>query len=164
MKIFKIVLIFVFFSISSCLLAQSSTTGALGGGVVDPMGAAMPGVTITLASPTTGQMQTTVTDAQGRYGFALLAPGMYNVDFSMPGFNTSSAESVVVNVSEAPSLDAQLEPGTPEDRVPCRCRLSEARDICERYGGGQQNDHGSTADDPQPDAGALDVVRLRLPV
>ena len=125
MKIFRIVLIFVFFSISSCLLAQSSTTGALGGGVVDPMGAAMPGVTITLASPTTGQMQTTVTDAQGRYGFALLAPGMYNVDFSMPGFKTSSAESVVVNVSEAPNLDAQLEPGTPEDRVPCRCRLSE---------------------------------------
>ena len=43
----------------------------------------------------------------------------------MPGFKTSRAESVVVNVSEAPNLDAQLEAGTPEDRVPCQWQLGE---------------------------------------
>src|ERR1700736_1525068 len=33
--------------------------------------------------------------------------------------------SVVVNVSEAPELDAQLEAGTSEDRVTCQCQLSQ---------------------------------------
>src|SRR5262245_14063990 len=122
---FKIVLIAVFLSISPCLWGQSATTGALRGSVVDPMGAAVPGVSVTLANPTTGQTQTTVTDAKGLYGFALLTPGTYDVDFSMPGFKTARAESVVVNVSEAPNLDAQLTVGTPEDRVPCQCQLSE---------------------------------------
>jgi Carboxypeptidase regulatory-like domain len=122
---FRIVVVAVFFSISSCLWAQSSTTGALHGNVVDPVGAAVPGVTVTLVNPTTGQTQTTVTDAKGLYGFALLPPGAYDLDFAMPGFKTSRAESVVVNVSEAPNLDAQLETGTPEDRVPCQCQLSE---------------------------------------
>lgn len=83
---FRIILIVVFFSISSCLWAQSATTGALRGNVVDPTGAAVPGVTVTLANPTTGQTQTTVTNANGLYGFALLAPGTYDVDFSMPRF------------------------------------------------------------------------------
>jgi hypothetical protein len=107
------------------LWAQSATTGALRGTVTDPMGATVPGVTVTLENPTTGQEQTTVTDAKGLYGFSLLSPGVYDVDFSMPGFKNSRAMSVVVNVSEAPNLDAELEAGTPEERVPCHCQLSE---------------------------------------
>src|SRR5438094_871100 len=43
----------------------------------------------------------------------------------MPGFKTSRAMSVVVNVSEAPDLDAQLEGGTSEERVDCQCQLRE---------------------------------------
>src|SRR5207253_6870445 len=123
--ILKTILIGAFISTSSCLWAQSSTTGALRGTVVDPMGAVVPGVTVTLASPTTGQTQTTVTDAKGLYGFSLLSPGAYDVDFSMPGFKTSRAASVVVNVSEAPDLDARLEAGESEDRVPCQCELRD---------------------------------------
>ncbi len=114
-----------FVSSSSYLWAQSATTGALRGTVVDPAGQVVPGVTITLVNPTTGQSQTTTTDAKGLYGFSLLSPGTYDVDFSMPGFKTSRASSVVVNVSEAPDLDAQLEAGTAEDRVPCQCELRE---------------------------------------
>src|SRR5438477_11686679 len=87
------------------LAAQSATTGALRGTVVDPAGAVVPGVTVTLVNPTTGQSQTTMTDAKGLYGFSLLSPGAYDVDFLIPGFNRSRAMSVVVNVSEAPNLD-----------------------------------------------------------
>src|SRR5215831_7857821 len=107
------------------IAAQSATTGALRGTVTDPMGAAVPGVTVTLVNPTTGQEQTAVTDAKGLYAFSLLSPGIYDVDFSMPGFKNSRAMSVVVNVSEAPNLDAQLEAGASEERVICHCQLSE---------------------------------------
>src|SRR6266446_4366386 len=101
-------LIGAFISTSSCLWAQSSTTGALRGTVVDLMGAVVPGVTVTLNNITTGQAQVTTTDANGLYGFSLLSPGTYEVDFSAQGFKISKAMSVVVNVSEAPELDAQL--------------------------------------------------------
>src|SRR5438093_3648142 len=118
-------LIAAIISASSCLWAQSATTGALRGTVVDPVGAVVPGVTVTLVNPTTGQTQTTMTNANGLYGFSLLSPGTYDVEFSAPGFKTSRAMSVVVSVSEAPDLDAQLEEGASEERVPCQCQLSE---------------------------------------
>src|SRR5207249_6899232 len=118
-------LIAAIISASSCLWAQSATTGALRGTVVDPTGAVVPGVTVTLVNPATGQTQTAMTDAKGLYGFSLLSPGTYNVDFSAQGFKTSRALSVVINVSEAPDLDAQLEAGESEERVPCQCEFSE---------------------------------------
>ncbi|HYR84248.1 MAG TPA: carboxypeptidase-like regulatory domain-containing protein, partial [Terriglobia bacterium] len=123
--IFRTLLIAVFVSASSYLCAQSATTGALRGTVVDPAGAVVPGVTVSLLNPTTGQTQTTMTDAKGLYAFSLLSPGTYDVEFSAQGFKTSRAMSVVVNVSEAPDLDAQLETGASEERVPCRCQFSE---------------------------------------
>jgi hypothetical protein len=92
---------------------------------MDPVGAVVPAVTVTLVSPTTGQTQITMTDAKGLYGFSLLSPGTYDVDFSAQGFKTSRALSVVINVSEAPELDAQLEAGESEERVPCQCQFSE---------------------------------------
>ncbi len=124
-KGFRIFLLAACFSASSFLWAQSATTGALRGTVVDPAGAAVPGVTVTLTNPTTGQTQTTMTDAKGLYAFALLSPGTYDVDFAIPGFKIARAMSVVVNVSEAPELSAQLEAGESEDPVPCQCQLSE---------------------------------------
>src|SRR5215471_13377538 len=82
------------------LHAQSATTGALSGAVNGPQGAALPGATVALTNTATGQVQTTVTDSKGLFGFSLLPPGTYEVDFSARGFKTSQAMSVVVNVSE----------------------------------------------------------------
>src|SRR5437016_1089761 len=121
----RTILITAFLGSSSCLWAQSATTGALRGTVVDAAGAVVPGVIVTLVNPTTGQTQTTMSDAKGLYGFSLLSPGTYDVQFSATGFKTSRAMSVVVNVSEAPDLDAQLEEGASEEKVPCQCQLSE---------------------------------------
>src|SRR5437762_13145868 len=101
--IFRTLLITALLGSSSCLWAQSATTGALHGTVVDPAGAVVPGVTVTLLNPTTGQAQTTMTDAKGLYAFSLLSPGTYEVEVFAQGFKTSIAMSVVVNVSE--SLD-----------------------------------------------------------
>ena len=110
---------------ASCLWAQSATTGALRGTVRDPAGAIVPGVTVTLTNTTTGQAQMAMTGANGLYGFSLLPPGTYDVIFSAQGFKTAAAMSVVVNVSEAPELDAQLEAGASDERVTCQCQLSQ---------------------------------------
>jgi carboxypeptidase family protein len=106
--------------------AQSATTGALRGTVKDPKGEIVAGTVVTLFNMTTGQAQTANSDANGLYGFSLLPPGTYDVIFSARGFKTSAAMSVVVNVSEAPELDAQLEAGAADERVTCQCQISQA--------------------------------------
>ena len=113
-------------SASSRTWAQSATTGALRGTVLDAEGAAVPNVLVTLVNTRTRQTQTTMTDANGLYGFSLLPPSTYDVLFSAQGFKNAIAMAVVVNVSEAPELDAQLEAGASDERVPCQCQLTQA--------------------------------------
>ena len=107
------------------LMAQSSTTGALAGTVADGKGAPLANAAVTLVHHATNQAQHASTNASGRYAFALLQPGAYAVEFSLEGFKTAAA-SVTVNVSEAPALDARLQPGAASERVACECRLTES--------------------------------------
>src|SRR5258705_10605885 len=103
-------------SFTPSLWAQSSSTGSLTGTVTDQSGAVLPGATVLLLSPDTGQTRTTITNNSGSYRFALLAPGTYTVKFSAAGFKTREA-SVVVNVTETPVLDGQLEIGESSQQV-----------------------------------------------
>jgi len=107
----------------SLTFSQSATTGALAGTVRDAAGAALPNVQVTLTDTATSQVQTLDTNPDGGYRFSLLAPGDYEARFSSPGFKTARMPSVVVSVSEAPILDAVLEPGEPSEESECRCHL-----------------------------------------
>src|SRR5215471_12769648 len=69
----------------STLRAQSATnTSAIEGRVVDESGAALPGVTVTIASPA---LQTPQLDGQtdegGRYRFTALPRGVYALTFTL---------------------------------------------------------------------------------
>ncbi len=107
------------------LWAQSSTTAGLKGTVTDSTGAAVPGATVTLVNDATNQALRTTTDSNGGYGFSLLAPGTYRVDFSGQAFKTSQLASLAVNVSEIPVVDATLQAGAPAERVVCQCRVTQ---------------------------------------
>lgn len=104
--------------------AQSATSGALSGTVKDARNAPIVGVAVTLTNRATNRAHSAATDGDGRYQFSLLPPGAYDVKFSMAGFKTSAMESAIVSVSEAPSLDAVLEPGDPSGRVACKCQFN----------------------------------------
>ena len=108
---------------ASFLCAQSDSTGALGGTITCVTGA-VPGTTVVLTNNATNQTLTMISGENGTYRFSLLVPGTYRVSFSAPGFKTSQVLSIAVSVSEAPTLDASLEPGDPRERVACNCRLS----------------------------------------
>jgi hypothetical protein len=103
---------------------QSTTTGALAGTIRNFAGDALPDVAVTLTDVATNQVQTATTGADGGYRFALLAPGTYEARFASPGFRTARMPSVIVSVSEAPTLDASLEPGEPSDVAECRCHVA----------------------------------------
>ncbi|HXP82747.1 MAG TPA: carboxypeptidase-like regulatory domain-containing protein [Verrucomicrobiae bacterium] len=109
----------------SRLAAQSSTTAGLKGTVSDSAGAAVPAATVALINDATNQTLRTTTDMNGSYGFSLLAPGTYRVEFSAQAFKTSQLASLAVNVSEIPVLDATLQAGAPAEQVSCQCRVTQ---------------------------------------
>lgn len=116
-------------AVSVCLhaaWAQSATSGALSGTVKDAQDAPIAGAAVTLANRATNQAYSATTDDNGRYQFSLLPPGAYEVKFSLQGFQTSAMESAAVNVSEAPTLDAVLEPGDSSEQVVCKCQFGAA--------------------------------------
>src|SRR6478672_3346405 len=109
-----------------CAWCQSATTGGLAGTVTDPARAVLPKVTLSLIHSATGQRQTTITGANGTYTFSLVPPGAYAVEFAAHGFKTAQISAVIVNISEAPTLDATLEPGETAAPVACQCRINVA--------------------------------------
>ncbi len=90
-------------------LAQTATTGSIGGTVTDQNGAAVPGATVTVTGPEVPR--TTTTDSNGGFTMENLIPGSYSVKVSNTGFKTSSVADVVVNVGKQSTLAIKLEAG-----------------------------------------------------
>ena len=66
--------------LASAAWAQSKTTSALTGTVTDESGAAIPGATVEISSPSLiGGARTSVTEENGRFRFPEIAPGIYSV-------------------------------------------------------------------------------------
>jgi Carboxypeptidase regulatory-like domain len=76
--------------------AQTIVTGGFGGTIVDPTGAVVPGVALTLTSNTTGDVYTTVSSATGGYSFSLLKPGDYTLKATKDSFKTSIQQLTVL--------------------------------------------------------------------
>ncbi len=69
------------------LLAQAAPTSSLSGNVIDNEEAALPGVTVILASDVLiGGQQFAITDGKGAFRFNLLPPGQYTLTTEFPGF------------------------------------------------------------------------------
>ena len=81
-RTFTLALLFVV-AFASLTYAQAVTTGtgAINGRVTDTSDAVMPGVTVTITSPSQMGVRTEVTDADGSYRFSAVTPGDYAVVF-----------------------------------------------------------------------------------
>src|SRR5688500_19866951 len=72
---FGLALLFVVSPSLASAQAVTSGTGAVNGRVTDTSDAVMPGVTVTLTSPSQMGVRTEVTDADGSYRFSAVTPG-----------------------------------------------------------------------------------------
>lgn len=90
--------------------AFAQTTGGLFGTVSDSSGAALPGVTVEVSSPSLMGVHNDVTDANGAYRFVLLPPGLYGVSFTLSGFANEKRGEVRVFLGKDATLDATLRP------------------------------------------------------
>jgi len=94
------------------LVAGSSvaqtTQGRLTGQVTDTQGAILPGVTVTVTSPSLIGVQSTVTQPDGKFLFPALPTGAYKLAFELSGFQKLTREGVQVVLGQTISVDAQL--------------------------------------------------------
>ncbi len=94
---------------SGALLAQSKTSSALNGRVAGEDGAALPGVTVEIASPALiGGARSSVTDSDGRFRFPEITPGEYTVSASLEGFQSVRREGVVLSLGRSTELPIKL--------------------------------------------------------
>src|SRR5256885_7112122 len=113
--------------LAACLLASThafaqgggaSTTGSINGKVADTSAAVLPGVTVTVASPSLMGVQTAVTDGGGNYRFPALPPGTYTVTFELPGFTTLKRENIQISMGFTAAVNVELAVASPPGNRP----------------------------------------------
>ena len=103
--------LFVLTGLGSCQAWAQLTTGTIAGTVRDESGGAVPGANVTAKNVDTGIIRNTVTGAQGRYEFANLPSGSYEVTASMAGFQTSIHAGTALSVGQTAIVDHALRVG-----------------------------------------------------
>ncbi len=101
------------------VLAQSSS-GAVGGVVLDESGAVVPGVMVTLTSLDTGAVRTQVSGASGGFKFPLLPVGRYSVATSLQGFAPSRLDGIDVTVGGDISVKVTMRLATVSEEMVVR--------------------------------------------
>jgi hypothetical protein len=89
----------------------------LTGRVADASGAALPGVTVTIAADTLRQPVILITDDVGRYNSPVLPAGTYAVSFELAGFEPHTRERVELRAGEVVVLDRQLVVGAVTENI-----------------------------------------------
>ena len=98
------------------LVAQ--TSGSVSGRVTDESNAALPGATVTLGgSGLQGDSLTAITDAEGAYRFAPVAPGAYELKVELEGFSTQVDRDLRVGINQAVGRDFRLELSAIEEEI-----------------------------------------------
>ena len=78
--------------------AAQTTNGVIAGMVSDAQGGVLPGVTVTVRNTETGFTRTAVTEGDGRYRLAGLAPGRYDLRAELQGFGPIAVTEITLNV------------------------------------------------------------------
>ena len=94
-----------------CALAATASaqqTGNITGRVVDAQGAAVPGVTVTASSASTGLTRTAVSDGEGIYRLNGMPVGAFDLKAEIAGFAPWERKGIVVNVAQTTDLNVDL--------------------------------------------------------
>ena len=89
-------------------LAQSPGGGTVAGHVRAPGGVAVPGATVDLINPQSGERKETWTDEAGDYTFTGVTPGTYKLEVSLLGFQTDVREPIPVTPERSLRVNVAL--------------------------------------------------------
>ena len=90
------------------LRAQSGTSSAISGTVVESSGAVLPGADVTATEIDTKAVREEKTDNNGRFLFSQINPGTYSVTVKASGFATQTSQPVAVEVGRTAALNFTL--------------------------------------------------------
>ncbi|MEO8503646.1 MAG: TonB-dependent receptor [Acidobacteriota bacterium] len=103
-----LVLCCLVFAVAWPARAQSNTTSALAGVVVDETGAALPGATVEAKSDDALGTRSAQTDAAGKFRFAQVPPGVYAVSVTLEGFQPTRIEGLRLQLGQTTELPVKL--------------------------------------------------------
>ncbi|HKZ53225.1 MAG TPA: TonB-dependent receptor [Candidatus Acidoferrales bacterium] len=90
-------------------LWSQTISGIIAGTVVDPQGAVLPAVSITVTNPATGRTYVASTNDAGYYRIPEIAPGVFEVTAELGGFQSEKHTNVRVNVNRVTVEDFTLQ-------------------------------------------------------
>jgi TonB family protein len=95
---------------------RQTTQGSIEGTVMDPSGGIIPGARVVLTSAVSAATRSTTTDVRGRFVFADVAAGAYDVTVSLVGFKTSKGRVQLSDGFRA-AMEVRLEMGSVTETV-----------------------------------------------
>src|ERR1051326_5726870 len=101
----------IVFAFTLSAMAQSTTTGAIGGTVMNPNKEVVPGATVSVKNAGTSKEDTATTDDSGRFKVSNLQPGEYTISVNASGFAAFSQPKVIVEVGRETTLEVPLSIG-----------------------------------------------------
>jgi TonB family protein len=108
--------------VTSAVVAQGSF-GTLSGAIVDPMNAALTGVTVTLTNAQNQSKYEVRSDKTGRYEFVGLPPADYTLEAQLPGF--AALRRRVTIAAQPAQQDLRMQIGSLQETVTIRSGGSE---------------------------------------
>src|SRR3984893_1228945 len=97
--------------------AQVAAAGAIVGTITDATGAVVPDAEVTANNAATQQRRTVQSNAQGFYAIESLLAATYEVTIKKVGFQTFSAQNVVVDAGSRVQVNASLAVGTESTQI-----------------------------------------------
>src|SRR5205085_8643386 len=91
--------------------------GSIVGQVSDSSSAVVPEATVRVIHQETNQSRVVSTTASGAYNFPTLPVGTYEVSITKNGFQTFTAQGIVVNAGQVARIDAELRPGAVAETI-----------------------------------------------
>src|SRR5688572_31922270 len=108
-KIVNLAFVFTFvIAMSGIAMAQSTTTGAIGGSVTNPNNEVVVGAAVTARNSETNKEDTATSDDQGRFRIVNLQPGVYTVTVNATGFGLFTQDNLVVEVGRVTDMTANV--------------------------------------------------------
>ena len=103
-------------TLAPCARSQNVDAGRITGEVQDISGAVVQSASVTIKNTAIGLTSQTVTDAHGLFVSPPLAPGDYDVEVQLSGFNTAR-EHLTLEVAQRAALTISLSPGSTSNTV-----------------------------------------------
>src|SRR5271168_3903131 len=112
-------------AITSSIHSQSGTSSALTGVVTDASHAVVAGSTVTAKDVNTGAVRTGQTDSNGRFLFAQLNPGTYQIEVAARGFAIQRSPPIVVAVGQTATANFTLAPAGTSQSVEVNAQFAQ---------------------------------------